>query len=69
MEVIYIYIKEDSNETSWVSAILNKSWKQRTTKHKLYDHLHIISQTIQIREAKHAGSCRWSKDELISDIF
>ncbi len=38
---------------------LNKSWKQHPTKHHLYGHLPPISQTIQVRRARHAGK-RWT---------
>ena len=32
---------------------LNKSWKQHPTKQLLYDHLPSISQTVQVRRARH----------------
>ena len=50
-------------------AILNKSWKQHSTKQQLYSHLTLISQTIQVRWARIAGHYERSKDELISDIL
>ena len=49
-------------------AVLNKSWKQHPTKQQLYDHLSPISQTIQVKQARHAGHCWRSKDKLISNI-
>ena len=48
-------------------AILNKSWRQHPTKQQLYGHLQSINKTIQVRRSRHAGHCRRSCDELISD--
>ena len=39
-------------------TVFNKSWKQHPTKQQLYCHLPPISQTIQERQAKHAGQVR-----------
>ena len=50
-------------------AILNKSWKQHPTKQHLYDHLPLISKTIQIRWTRYAGHCWRNKDELISYVL
>ena len=50
-------------------AILNKSWRQHPTRHQLYGHLPPIMKTIQVRQARHAGHCWKSKDELISDVL
>ena len=50
-------------------AILNKSWRQHPTKHQLYGHLPPITKTIQVRRTRHAGHCRRSRDELISDVL
>ena len=50
-------------------AILNKSWRQYTTRHQLYGHLPPITKTIQVRRTRHAGHCWRSKDELISDVL
>ena len=50
-------------------AILNKSWRQHTTRHQLYGHLPPITKTIQVRRTRHAGHCWRSKDELISDVL
>ena len=58
----------DSNYTRMLLAILNKSWRQYPTKQQLYGHLPPITKTIQVRRSRHAGHCRRSKDELISDI-
>ena len=58
---IYIYI--------YIRAILNKSWRQHSTKHQLYGHLPPITKTIQVRRTRHAGHCWGSWDELISDVL
>ena len=61
--------KLDGNYTGMLRAILNKSWRQRPTKHQLYGHLPLITKTIQVRRTRHAGH-RWrSRDELISDVL
>ena len=39
------------------------------TRHHLYGHLPPITKTIQVRRTRHAGHCRRSRDELISDVF
>ena len=61
--------KLDENSARMLPAILNKSWKQHPTKQQLYDHLPLISKTIQRRRTRNAGLCCRSKDEPISDIF
>ena len=58
--------KLDGNYTRMLRAILNKSWRQHSTRHQLYGHLPPITKTIQVR---HAGHCWRSKDELESDIL
>ena len=50
-------------------AILNKSWRQHSTKQRLYGHLPPITKTIQVRRTRHAWHCWRRKDELISDIL
>ena len=50
-------------------AILNKSWRQHTTKQQLYGHLPPITKTIQVRRTSHAGQCRRRKDEVIRDVL
>ena len=50
-------------------AILNKSWRQHPTRHQLYGHLPPITKTIHVRRTRHAGNCRRSRDELISDVL
>ena len=38
-------------------------------RHQLYGHLPPITETIQVRRARHAGHCWRSKDELVSDVL
>ena len=52
-----------------LQAILNKSWKQDSTKQQLYSPLPPITKTIQIRQTRHAGHCWRSKSELLSDVL
>ena len=61
--------KLDGNYTRMLRAILNKSWRQRPTRHQLYGHLPPITKTIQVRRTRHAGHCWRSRDELISDVL
>ena len=61
--------KLDGNYTRMQRAILNKSWWQHATKHQLYGHLPPITKTIQVKRTRHAGRCRRSRDELISDVL
>ena len=61
--------KLDGNYTRMLRAILNKSWRQHTTKHQLYGHLLPITKTIQVRRTRHAGHCWRSRDKLISDVL
>ena len=61
--------KLDGNYTRMLRAILNKSWRQHYTKHQLYGHLPPITKTIQVRRTRHAGHCRRSKDELLSNVL
>ena len=61
--------KLDGNYTWLLRAILNKSRRQRSTKHQRYGDLPSITKTIQIRRTRHAGHCWRSKDELISDVL
>ena len=55
--------------TRMLRAILNKSWRQHTTRQQIYGHLPPITKTIQVRRTRHAGHCLWSSDELISDVL
>ena len=59
----------DGNYTRMLRAILNKSWRQHSTKQQLYGHLPPVTKTIQVKRTRHAGHCWRSKDELISDIL
>ena len=61
--------KLDGNYTRMLRAILNKSWWQHPTKDQLYHHQPPITKTIEVRRTRHAGHCRRSRDELISDIL
>ena len=61
--------KLDGNYTRMLRAILNKSWRQHPTRHRLYGHLPPITKTIQARQTRHAGHCWRSRDEPISDVF
>ena len=61
--------KLDGNYTRMLPAILNKSWRQHTTRHQLYGHLPPITKTIQVRWTRHAGHCWRSRDELIRDVL
>ena len=61
--------KLDGNYTRMQRAILNKSWRQHPTRHRLYDHLPPITKTIQVRRTRHAGYCWRSRDELIRDVL
>ena len=49
--------KLDGNYTRMLRAILNKSWRQHPTRHRLYCHLPPITKTIQARRTRHAGHC------------
>ena len=61
--------KLDGNYTRMLRAILNKSWRQHSTRHELEGHLSPITKTIQARRTRHAGHCWRSRDELISDVL
>ena len=61
--------KLDGNYARMLQAILNKSWRQHSTKQQLYGHLPSITKTIKIRRTRHAGHCGRSRDQLISDVL
>ena len=61
--------KLDGNYTRMLRAILNKSWRQHSTKHQLFGLLPPITKTIQVKRTRHAGHCWRSRDELISDVL
>ena len=58
----------DGNYTRILWAILNKSWRQHSTKQQLYRYLPPISKTIQVRWTRHVRHCWRSGDKLISDV-
>ena len=64
----HIEKKLDGKCTRMLWAILYKSWKQHPTKQQLYGHLSPISKIIQIRQTRHAGHCRRSKDKWCSSM-
>ena len=49
--------KLDGNYTRMRRAILNKSWRQNSTKQQLYGHRPPITKTIKVRRTRHAGHC------------
>ena len=59
----------DGNYTRMLRSILNKSWRQHSTKQQLYGHLLPIIKTNQVRRTRLARQCWRSKDELISDVL
>ena len=59
----------DVNYTRMLRAILNKSWRQHSTRHQLYGHQPPITKTIQVRRTRHVGHCWRSRDELINDVL
>ena len=61
--------KLDGNYTRMLQAMLNKSWRQHPTKHRLYGHLTPITKIIQVRLTRHARHSWRSRDELISDVL
>ena len=61
--------KLDGIYTRMVRAILNKSWKQHSTKQQLYGQLPPISKSNQVRLTRHARHCWRSKDEVMSDVL
>ena len=61
--------KLDGNYTRMLWAILNKSWRQHSTKQQLYGHLPPITKTIKIRWTRKAEYCWRSRDKLISDVL
>ena len=61
--------KLDGNYTRMLRAILNKSWRQHSTKQQLYGHLPPITKTIKVRRTRQAGHCWRSRNELISDVL
>ena len=69
MDANHLEKKLDGSYTRILRAILNKSWMQHSTKQQLYGHLSPITKTIQVGRTRHAGHCRRSRDELISNVL
>ena len=65
----HIKKKLDADYTRMLWTILNKSWKQHSTKQQPYGHQPHISKTVQIRQTIHAGHCWRSKDKILSDLL
>ena len=61
--------KLDSDYTSILRTVLNKSWRQYSTKQQLYGHLPPNTKIIQVRRTRHTEHCWRSKGELISDVL
>ena len=61
--------KLDGNYTKMLRAILNKSWRQHSTKQQLYGHSPSITKTIKVRRIRHAGHCWRGRDELLNDVL
>ena len=57
--------KLDGNYTRILWAILNKFWRQHSTKQQLYGYLPRITKIIQVRRTRHAGHCWRRRDELL----
>ena len=62
-------LKSYTTMTQKFWAVLKKIRKQHSIKQQLYGHLPNISQTLQVRQTRHARSCWKSKDEFIRDIW
>ena len=56
--------KLDGNYTRMLRAILNKSWQQHPTRHKLY-----VICPLSRKLFRHAGHYWRSRDELIRDVL
>ena len=61
--------KLDGNYIRMLRAILNKYWRQHSTKPQMYGHQPPITKTIKIRRTRHTGHCWRSGDEFISDVL
>ena len=57
------------NYTRMLRTILNKSWRQHSTKQQRHGHLPPITKPIKVRRTRHPGHCWRSRDELISDVL
>ena len=61
--------KLDGNYTRMLQTILNKSWRQHSTKQQLYGHLPPITKSIQVRRIRYTGHCWRSRDKLINNVL
>ena len=61
--------KLDGKYTRRLWAILNRSWRQHSTKQQLYDHQPPITKTIQVKRIRYVEHCWRSKEELINNIL
>ena len=61
--------KLDGNYTRTLWAILDRSWREHSTKQRLSGQLPLITKTIKIRRTRHVGHCWRSRDVLISDVL
>ena len=61
--------KLDGNYTRMLRAILNKSWRQQSTKQQMYRPQAPITKPFKVRRTRHAWRCWRRKDELISDVI
>ena len=61
--------KLDRNCTRMLPAMMNKSWKQYSTKQQLYGNSPPISKTIPVKRTGHAGHCWRSKTELKINVL
>ena len=61
--------KLDGNYTRMLWVILNKSWRQHSTRHRLCGHLPPITKTIQARRTRHTGHSWRNRYTLISDVL
>ena len=52
-----------------VCAFIYIVWRQHPTKQQMYGHLPPIMKTIQVKQNRHAGHCRRSRGELLSDVL
>ena len=55
--------KLDGNYIRMLRAILNKSWRQHSTKPQLYGHLPLITKTIKVRRTRYTGHCWRSRGQ------
>ena len=69
MDALRMEKNVESNYTRMLRAILNKSWRQHSTKQQLCSHLPPITKTIKVRRTRHAWYCWRSRDDLISDVL